>query len=244
MNLKARRRYDMLARVYAFGARRAKAFPEHTLGGQTFAVVGRTVDELREQAATHMSRDHHARERTAAKTRARAKLLQSLRAVHRTAKAMAIDVPGLDRKHRLPRSQGDRALLNAAHASAQHARKSAAAFVAHGLHATFLDELEVDIERVEQVIVDRAAAKNARVAARASIDVTVRAGLIAVRRLEGIVPNVLRGHSTALAAWQRARRITRRTNPRRPVVSRQIDRSAASVRIRRVARHLRDLRAS
>jgi len=54
MNLKTRRRYDMLARVHAFGARRARAFPADTLGGEMFAVVGKTVDELREQAVEHL----------------------------------------------------------------------------------------------------------------------------------------------------------------------------------------------
>ncbi|HET9831865.1 MAG TPA: hypothetical protein VFP91_09155 [Vicinamibacterales bacterium] len=235
MNLKARRRYDMLARVHAFGARRARAFPAHTLGGQMFAVVGKTVDELKEQAVEHMVRDRHARERTLAKRRARAKLLESLRAIQRTAKAMAIDAPGLDRKYRLPRSHGDRVLLSAAHACAQHARESAAAFVAHGMPAAFLDELAADIERAERLILDRAAAKSSRVAARASIDVTLRVGLIAVRRLEGIVPNVLRGKVASLTAWLRARRITRRTYSRQRVLSHQIGRSNASVRIRRVA---------
>jgi len=235
MNLKTRRRYDMLARVHAFGARRARAFSADTLGGEMFAVVGKTVDELRDRAVEHMVRDRHARERTLAKRRARAKLLESLRAIQRTAKAMAIDAPGFDRKYRLPRSHGDRVLLSAAHACAQHARESAAAFVAHGMPATFLDGLAADIERAERLILDRAAAKNSRVAARASIDVTLHAGLVAVRRLEGIVPNVLRGHSAALAAWQRARRITRRVDARRRISVRQISRFSAIVRIRRAA---------
>ena len=235
MNLKARRRYDMLARVHAFGARRARAFPAHTLGGEMFAAVGKAVGELREQAVEHMVRDRHARERTLAKRRARAKLLESLRAIQRTAKAMAIDAPGLDRKYRLPRSHGDRMVLSAAHACAQHARDCAAAFVAHGMPATFLDALAADINRAEQLILERATAKNDRVAARASIDATLRDGLIAVRRLEGIVPNVLRGQSAALAAWLRARRITRRVNARQRVPWRQVGRTNASVRIRRVA---------
>jgi hypothetical protein len=237
MNLKGRRRFDMLVRVSAFGARRARAFPEQTLGGQTFALVDRIVAELREHAAAQMSRGRHACAMTIVKATARQTLRESLQAIHCTARAMAIDAPGLDRRYRLPRSTGDRALLKAGRVCVRHARESAAAgaFVAHGWPATFAEDLAAVVEHFERTIHDRAAAMLERITARARVQANLRAGLVAVRRLDGIVPNVLRGNPAALAAWQRARHVGRKATPRRNVVSRQVVRSTARPAIRRVA---------
>src|SRR5262249_44020712 len=134
----------------------------------------------------------------------------------------------------LPRSHGDRALVSAAHASAQHARESAATFVAHGWPPTFIDDLTADIERFEVAIHDRSAATTARASTRVDFDAAVKVGMIAVRKLNGIVPNVLRGTPSALAAWRKARRIVRAAALRTRKVSRQRARTVTAT-IRRVA---------
>src|SRR5262249_25647895 len=118
--------------------------------------------------------------------------------------------------------------------SAQHARESAAAFVAHGWPPTFIDDLTADIERFETAIHDRSAATTARASTRVDFDAAVKAGMIAVRKLDGIVPNVLRGTPSALAAWRKARRIVRDA-VRSKAISRRRARSSTALRIRRVA---------
>jgi hypothetical protein len=231
MNLKGRRRYAMLARVNAFGVKRARAFPPATLGGEMFAEVRRIVADVAEHSAGHASSDGNVRQRTGGKVAARKALRESLQAMYRTALALSIDTPGIDRNYKLPRSNGDLALITAARTCVQHAQEVAARFVAHGLPSTFLDDVMADIERLELAIHASATAKNARVAARVRLHVDLHAALIAVRRLDAIVPNVLRGNPAALAAWRDARRIGGRSARGKKVV----ERSASQPMIRRIA---------
>ena len=210
MNLKARRRYDMLVRVKAFGAKRARTFPQPSLAGQAFATVARVISELSEHSAVRLSADGRLRERTVKKAVARQRLRESLRAIHAAARAMAIDSPGLDRKFRPPRSVGEHVLLGAAAGVLQHAREQKATFIAHGLPARFLEDLAGDVERLERASLNRSLARGEWLSPRVRMQAALRDGLTAVRRLDGIVPNVLRGKHAALAAWRSARRVGRR----------------------------------
>ena len=234
MNLKGRRRYAMLTRVSAFGAKRSRAFPPSTLGAEMFAEVRRIVAELATHSAGQASSDGNVRHRTRARAAARKALRESMQAIQRTALALSIDTPGIDRKYRLPRGHGELALLTAAHMGVQHAHETVARFVAHGMPSTFLDDAAANIGRLERAIHASAVAKNARVAARARLHVDLRAALIAVRRLDAIVPNVLRRNPAALAAWRHARRVGGRAASKKRTLK-QVDRSASRPMIRRIA---------
>jgi hypothetical protein len=111
MNIKQRRRYEMLGRVHAFGAAHAVDFPAGTLGRHLFTVVGDCVRDAERSAMGQLS--GQCRSATASKAAARKALWQSLDAIRRTARALALDIPGLDQRFRLPRGNGDRRLLNA-----------------------------------------------------------------------------------------------------------------------------------
>jgi hypothetical protein len=122
---------------------------------------------------------------------------------------LAIDAPRIDRKFRLPKSRGDSALLAASHACSRHARRSHAAFVAHGMPPAFVDELKAAIAQFEQAVSDRVCAQSDLKQVFANIDAAVRTAQVAVRRLDAIVPNTLRGDREGIAAWKRARRVAR-----------------------------------
>jgi hypothetical protein len=77
------------------------------------------------------------------------------------------------------------------------------------LPLTFLDDLAADIARLEQTILNGAAARHARATARAQIQQTLRKSLGVLRQLDAIVPNVLHGDPSALAPWHSARRLLR-----------------------------------
>jgi len=209
MNLKENRRYDMLTRVHGFGKRRVRAFPPSTAGGQAFAELGDIIAELSEQDASRRSCEARLRTHTTDRVSARKALRASLLAIHRTALAIAIRAPNRPSKYRLPRTRGDGAWIVAARAFAQQAQASAQAFVTFGLPVTFLDDLAADIARLEQAIVNGAAARNARATARAQIQQVLRRSLMVLRQLDAIVPNVLGGDPSALAPWQSARRLLR-----------------------------------
>ena len=227
MNSLDLRRYEMLMRVRDFGAAHEDLFPPSTLGGTSFAAVGTAVAALHEHAATQVSGRGSAREGTVSKGVAREALRDSLEAIVRTARAMALDTPGVDDKFRVPRDTGDQIILNAARAFAQDAAPLSADFLTHDMPADFLEDLQRDIDGFEEAIRDHEAGKDTHVAARAGIEAAIDAGLDAVLRLDAIVPNRLRADAKTLALWERARRVEYRAGrprngqvePTQPVVA-------------------------
>ena len=148
-----------------------------------------------------------AREGRVSKAVAREALRDDLEAIMRTARAMALDTPGVDDKFRLPRGSGDQMILNTGRAFLRDAAPLSADFMKHDMPDDFLADLQSDIEAFEEAIPDHEPGKDTHVAARAAIEGAIDAGLDAVRRLDAIVPNRLRNDSKALASWERARRV-------------------------------------
>jgi hypothetical protein len=143
---------------------------------------------------------------------AREALRDDLDAIVRTARAMALDMPGLDDKFRTPRETSDQAVLNAARAFARDAAPLAGDFIQYDMPEDFLADLEKSISDFEEAIRDHEAGKDTHVAATAGIEAAIDAGLDAVRRLDAIVPNRLRNDPATLALWERARRVEYRSS--------------------------------
>jgi hypothetical protein len=201
------RRYEMLVRVRDFGAKYAERFPSSSLGGQAFATVTAAVAELSQHTASLLSGRGTTREGVTSKAVAREALRDDLDAIVRTARAIALDTPGIDDKFRAPRGNGDQTLLSAARAFASDAAPLAPQFLAHDMPADFLEDLEKDVKEFEAAIHGRETGKDINVAARASLEGSMEAGLAAVRRLDAVVPTRLRDDAAAVAVWERARRI-------------------------------------
>lgn len=140
-----------------------------------------------------------------------------LHAISRTARALETGTTRVAGKFRLPRAPRDQALVSLARAFAKNAVPLARTFVAHAMPATFLADLHAAVDAFEAAGRDHRAARGAHVAARVRIERTIARGFRAVRRLDAIVANHLRGDPAALAEWRRARRIERspRQNPGR-----------------------------
>jgi hypothetical protein len=62
---------------------------------------------------------------------------------------------------------------------------------------------------LERAIQDHETGNIAHVSARAGIDAAIESGLLAVRRLDAIVPNLIGHDRKATAAWHTARHIER-----------------------------------
>ena len=211
MNELENKRYQMLIRVREFGARHASDFPADSFGGQTFADVGAVITELAGYATTQSVGRGSARERTVSQATARAALYEHLLAINVTARALALDTPGLETKFRMPRNGTDQALITAGRAFAADAVPLAGAFQKHEMPAHFIDELNADIAALEETISGRARNRDSHVAATASLDATVDRGIKAVRRLNAMVRNKLRDDPAALAAWESASHVARRS---------------------------------
>jgi len=209
MNRLEIRWYEMLVRVNEFGIAQAARFPPPGLAAHAFAVVGTAVGELNAQMAEQASGRGAELEGTSSRAVARDTLRDSLATLSRTARAIAIDKPGLEHKFRLPRQGNDERLIASARGFVQDAKRLADQFIAHGHPATFIADLNGDIDAFARTIVDHSIARDTHVAATISINNALDAGLTAVRRLDAIVPLVAGDDARLLAMWNGARHVTR-----------------------------------
>ena len=145
------------------------------------------------------------------KATARAALYEHLLAINVTARAVALDTPGLETKFRMPRSGTDQALLTAGRAFAADAVPLAGAFQQHEMPVNFIDELHADIAALEEALSGRVRSRDAHVAATAALEATVERGIKAVQRLQAIVRNKFRDDPAVLAAWESASHVERRS---------------------------------
>jgi len=103
--------------------------------------------------------------------------------------------------------------FGAQHASAfpADAVPLAGEFQKHEMPANFIDELHADIAALEEALSGRARNRDAHVAATAALDATMERGIKAVRRLHAMVRNKFRDDPAALAAWESASHVERRS---------------------------------
>lgn len=218
MDDKERRQFEMLVRVRDFAAENAADFAPKTLAGKLVAEINAAIEALQQSGAAKSSSQAARREGAAQKAAAREELREDLAIISRTARAMAIDAPGLEQKFRMPRGNGDQELLNAARAFAADAAALAAGFVEYGLPDDFIADLNQDIRAFEAVAGTPAQARTSAVAANAEIDDRIEQGTRAARKLDAVVANKYRANPAKLAAWtsashtERAPRATEKSN--------------------------------
>jgi len=248
MTVKQKCRYDMFTRVNRFGVAHATAFPPASVGAQLLAALRESLSRLSNEFAAQADGYGRARDATTNKVTARASLYAALFALNRTARALAIDRPGLRGKFRLPSKDSDEALVAAGRTFAGDAQRWAPIFVAFGLRAGFVDDLRAAIVRFEHAITERTASRRAHVTARAGIEATIANSFATVRRLDAVVVNVLVDDVAAIGAWRRARRIAwrrpskdrpaRRTKAAPTVIQRQHEKDTGGGSRRRLRAHL------
>jgi hypothetical protein len=221
-----RRRYEMLARVRDFGATYGQLFPESSLAPQAFASITTGIAQIEA---------HHLAERTATvsaratrKVAARKALRERLIKVAATARVIAETSPGLQAQFALPETGTDPLLLTVARQFAQHAAPCAAQFVAHGMPAAFMADLEASIAAFESAIRDRGMSRDEKVAARGSIKSVLASALAAVRKLDVIVANHAALDPVVREVWKGDRRISYPAGSRKGADKPAADASAAA----------------
>ena len=212
-----RRKYEMFLRVREFGVAHAPEFPPTTLAGELFERLGLVINEMNTHTSAQSAGRGGARESTGSKAAARDELRRDLEAISRTARVMALSMPGLENKFRAPRSVSDQELLATARAFAADALPLRNDFTRRGLPDNFLEDLAGDIEDFEETIALTIQKRGEHVAATAAIDGVVERGVNAVRELDVIMRNRFASDPSTLAAWLSASH-TQRT-PRRESAS-------------------------
>lgn len=217
MNDRERVRYDMFVRVRQFGIESAADFPVGTIAPTQFTEINTVINLIDQLAANQTAAFGDARFSFVGKDTARENVREDLQEIARTARSMVYQFPGIDVKFRMPRNLNDQNLLAAARAFHAEATPQDLEFVAYGLEADFLTDLQADIDAFEATLGPTGAAIDAQVEATAEIGAAVRRGMVAVRILNGVVRNRYRGDVGKLAAWTSASHIEKAPKPDKPI---------------------------
>jgi hypothetical protein len=184
-------------------------FAPTSLGAQLSAKVSTKLSELTSLTGTQAAGDGAARQGTELRADARDDLRSRLQRFNRTAHAIAITVPGLDNKFRVPRGDNDEELVAAARATARDAVEFKDHFIAHAMAPTCIDDLNASITRFEDTMDDQSGAVGDRVGSRVAINQALEELMLTRRQLNPIMENTYADDPATLAAWQRASHIER-----------------------------------
>ena len=204
MDDRENRKAEMFMRVHVFGTARSADFGPTTLGGQTFTALGQLIAELNDQASSQATGFGLAEQGTSRRSVTRQALRDALRAISRTAEAIAQDVPGFDDPFHMPRPGNDQNLLQAARSIAASATPVSAQFISHAMPADFLTDLNSDIDDFQAAINHQSTGVGSHVQAGESIDQMIAEGLKLVKKLDAIVRNTYSNDPATLAQWTSA----------------------------------------
>lgn len=207
---------ETLRRVREFGEAHASSFPAASLAAQKFAAVSAVITEVEAHAAAQSAGGGAAQAGAGAKRAARADLRAQMVAIRDTALALEEVTPGVSANFRIPRTNGDQALLSAARAFVAAATPLKNDFVRRELPATFLEDLTAAVARFENAVNEKNANTDRRITATAAIGDGLGRGLKLVRELDPMVRNKFRGDPATLAAWASASRVARPPKKTKP----------------------------
>ena len=206
MNQTDVRRIEMLGMVRNFGLEYPKAFPAESPAAKIFADLSSAMQKLDTESISQFTRFGTAVDQQT-KDSARSALRDVLHKFAVTAHAVAISTGvGLDATFKVPRS-GDHNLLTAAKAFAKEAVPYTDAFIAHGMTAGFLDDLNARIKAFEDASDQKDTNREMRAASKYGTDAALEQGLISAIRLDAVVHNTLGDDGEAIAKWRVARRV-------------------------------------
>lgn len=214
-----RRVYETFVRVCNFGQTHEAMFPATSRGGELFAQLRASVEELDGYAEAQASHGGASAQGTAGRRAAREALRASLEAISRTAQAMSVSTPGLEERFQLPRANNDGALLATARAFRADAAPLAAEFVRYELPQNFLESLDALIDDFGESVARQNTSRVARVSATQAIKEEIERGQTILRQLDALVRNRLTADAATLAAWESASHTERAAKPKIPATT-------------------------
>ena len=196
-------------RMHEFCSSHSSEFAPTSLGAQLGTKLSTQLSELTNLTASQAAGDGAARQGTDLRADARDDLRSRLKRFNRTAHAIAIEVPGLENKFRVPRGDNDEELIAAARAAARDLVEFKAHFIAHELPATCVDDLNASITKFENTMDDQSGAVGDRVGSRVAINAKLEELMLTRRQLNAIMENKYADDPATLAEWTRASHIVR-----------------------------------
>ncbi len=195
------RRLAALGKTLMFATLHPTDFPAGGKAAQLLSEIRNAEAEANTGAAGQESGHGSMKAGTRTKSELYDELYEDLRAINRTAKAIAADEPGLEEKFRMPRSPSYAQVLATARAFLTDATPLSAKFVEYEMPADFLTDLAADIAAFDAAEDDQGAGLTSRVGATRSVAEAIMAGIAALRKLDPLMRNKYRNDPVKLAEW-------------------------------------------
>jgi hypothetical protein len=200
---------EAIVRMRDFGLGNASDFPVASMGGQKFVAIDALVAEIDRLGAQQSEGHGAAQTSTGAKRVARDAVRGAMRAISDTARAMESAHPGITNTFRVPKNNGDEALINSARAFVSSTTPLKDEFIQHELPVTFIDDLTSAIADFESAAGSKNLNTGRRVSATAALKDALERGMQLKRELDPIVRNKYRANAAKIAAWESASHVQR-----------------------------------
>jgi hypothetical protein len=207
MNDNERAQLEAGIRMSEYAAQTPSQFPANSKAAQLRATLTTGVSELNAHATAQASHRSSAREATTNKDAARKVLLKDIKNISRAAAAMALDLPSIADKFRMPHGNNNQDLLITARAFAADAVPLKDDFIDNGLAADFLTRLEADITAFEQALATHNQRLEAQTASTAAFKAKLKQIIKVMKQLDTLLSIQLEGDVEKLTAWRTASRI-------------------------------------
>lgn len=229
MNAREQARFDMLKRVGTFGTNRnddfTKAFgpnagvtPAQTKAKQLLDELNTPdtglIARIQKNAGAQASGTGAFRGGTTSKTVLRDALFLELKAINRTAAAIAVEQnkPEIMDNFRMPYSVGDAVLVAKATAIGDAAEPMASDFVGLGQDASFVDDLRVHIAAFENADTTQNTGQQNQAGATAEFGPLLEQAMKKVKQLDAITHNLYRSNAERMGEWRTASHVERQAN--------------------------------
>lgn len=216
MNDNERAKLEAGIRMNEYGAQTPSQFPANSKAEQLLATLTTDIAELNAHAAAQASHRSSAREATTAKNAARKALIKDLKLISLTAESMALDLPGIADKFRMPHGNNNQELLVTARAFAIDGVPEKDEFITNGLKPDFLTRLGANTTAFEQSLAAYNQSLEAQAASTAAFKAKLKQTLKVMKQLDTLLRNQLADDVEKLTAWTTAshiRRTPRKSSP-------------------------------
>ena len=207
------RQCQVFTNVCEFAAIHPDVYPPESRGRQLVTELEAVVRDVANCTVTQTSEIGSTRGMTP-KAQARKTLRESLTTMAATARGIAVTVPEIHTKFRLPGNLSDAELRNAARTFINNAAPLADVFVSFGLPPTFMEDLTAQVNAFERAAADHKNHQTAHIAATSEIGKLCEKGRAILHQLDPVTLNSLGGNTLLTARWNCSRRADKRTAAR------------------------------
>lgn len=199
--------YNAFVRARDLGAQDVRDFPAESKGAQNLALIAAGADAI--EAGNAVRESGALKQKFVLQGSAIAAVLEDLRDINATARAIAVDEPGFLEMFRMVDGDSPENVLASAEAIHRNAVEHQTKFLEYEIRADFIEDLAADIAALREAVEGKNVASGTQIGSTALKIEAVEEGLRAMRRLRGVVRNKYRDNPAKLAAWNSALHIRR-----------------------------------